>query len=174
MVALTAAEEIPLATEARAELAPPPRWPPTALGAGLVPPPPPQRRQPLPPPRRLHIVVYLIHRPSLLRTVATGVVLGAVTAITRLGPHPFSLRGVAPILAAGAAFGVVAGTVRRSIPRPSTAFLYILLTVAGGVGGMVWWLLIRPSSSILIAVALGAVLAQGVVVFESWLRQAAA
>ena len=174
MVDVTAAEEIPLGTEARAHLGLPPRWPPTALGAAVVPPLPPRRRLPPPHPRRAHIVVYLVGRPTLLRTVATGMILGAFAAITRLGPHPFSLRGVAPILAAGAVFGVVVATVRRSIPRLSKALFYVWLTLAGGAGGTVWWLLVRPSSPLLIAVGLGALLAQAVVAFESWLRQAAA
>jgi len=174
MVAITATEEIQLATEARAHLALPPRRPPTALGAGVVPPLPPRRRPPPPPPRRVQIVVYIIRRPTLLRTLATGVILGAFVAITRLGPHPFSLRGVVPILAAGGISGLVIATVRRSMPRLSKARLSVWLTLAGGAGGMVWWVLVHPSSSLLIAVGLGALLAQAIVAFESWLRQAAA
>src|SRR3989449_2392900 len=38
--------------------------------------------------------------PILLQTLATGLMLGAFAAITRLGPHPFSLRGIVPILTA--------------------------------------------------------------------------
>lgn len=171
MVALTAAEEIPVATEARALLALPPRWPPTALGAGMVPPLPPPRRPPPPRPKRTPIVVYIIRRPTLLRTVSTGVILGAFVAITRLGPHPFSMRGVVPILAAGSVAGVVIGSVGRSMPRLSKALFYLWLALAGGAGGMVWWLLVHPSSPILIAVGLGALLAQAIVAFELWLRR---
>jgi hypothetical protein len=173
MVAITAAEEIPLATEARARLALPPRRPPTALGAAVVPPLPPRRRPPPRPSRPPRIAVYMVRRPTLLRTVATGVIIGAFAAITRLGPHPFALRGVVPILAAGGVSGVVMATVGRSMPRLSKALFYVWLTVAGCAGGMVWWLLVHPSSSLLIAMWLGALLAQTIVAFEAWLRQAA-
>src|SRR5437899_6837306 len=155
---MTATDEFQLETEAKARLAPPPRWPPTAIGAGALPLPPP-RQQLRATPRRLYLLVYLIRRPGLLETLATGLMLGAFAAITRLGPHPFSLRGVAPILAAGAVFGAVVATVRRSIPRLSKALVYVWLTLAGGAGGTVWWLLVRPSSPLLIAVGLGALLA---------------
>jgi hypothetical protein len=174
MVAITATEEIPPATDARAQLALPPRWPPTALGAAVVPPLPPRRPPPPQPARRAQIVVYIIRRPTLLRTVVTGVILGAFTAITRLGPHPFSLRGVVPILAAGGVSGVVMASAGRFLPRPAKVFFHVWLILAGGAGGMVWWLLAHPSSSILIAVGLGALLAQAIVAFESWLRHATA
>lgn len=174
MVAITAGEEIPLATEARARLAPPPRLPPTALGAGSIPPFPPRREPPPLPPGRLHIVVYFIRRPSLFRALATSVILGAFAALTRLGPHPFSLGGVLPVLAAGSVFGLVVAAVRRLVPHPSKAFAYVVLTLAGAAGGMVWWMLIQPSSSILVAMGLGALLTQAVVAFELWLDRAAA
>lgn len=170
---MAATDEIQLRTEDRAQLAPPPRWPPTALGAGAVPPQPP-RRHPRPTPRRLYLVVYLMRRPGLLSTVATGVMVGAFAAITRLGPHPFSFRGVGPMLAAGAVFGVVVATAHRSMRRTSSARSYTVLALAGAAGGTVWWLLLRPPSALLIAAVLGAFLAQGVVVFELWLRRAAA
>jgi hypothetical protein len=174
MVAITAAEEIPLATEARVQLAPPPRSPPTALGAGTIPPFPP-RREPRPlPPRRLHIVVYLIRRPSLFRALATSVILGAFAALTRLGPHPFSLRGILPVLAGGSVFGLVVAAARRLIPHPSRTFGYVLLTLAGAAGGMTWWMLVQSSGSLLVAMGLGALLTQAVVAFELWLGQAAA
>jgi len=152
---------------------PPPRWPPTALGAGVFPPPPP-RRQPSPTPRRVYLITYLVRRPSVLRTVATGFMLGAFAAITRLGPHPFSLRGVVPVLTAGAVFGAVVATARRSVRRSSTAPSYRLLAFAGAVGGIVWWLMVHPPSALLATAVLGALLAQGVVAFELWLRRAAA
>src|SRR5206468_7086362 len=129
----------------------PPRWPPTALGAAVVPPLPPRRRLPPPHPRRAHIVVYLVRRPGLLRTVATGLMLGAFAAITRLGPHPFSLRGVAPVLAAGAVFGAVVATVLRTRRRNSNSAFYPLLAFAGAVGGIVWWLLVRSPSALFAA-----------------------
>jgi hypothetical protein len=100
--------------------------------------------------------------------------LGAFAAITRLGPHPFSLRGVVPILAAGAVFGLVVATARRWMRWTSSAVSYALLAVAGAAGGTVWWLMLHPPSAFLMAAALGAFLAQGVVAFELWLRQAAA
>src|SRR5438034_233376 len=120
--AMTATDEFQLQTEAKARLAPPPRWPPTAIGAGALPPPPP-RQQPRATPGRLYLLVYLIRRPGLLETLATGLMLGAFAAITRLGPHPFSLRGVVPILTAGAVFGMVVAAAfglwaRRLRPRP--------------------------------------------------------
>ena len=173
MLAVTATDEIQRITEERAQLAPPPRWPPTALGAGVLPPPPPRRRPPGTR-RQLYLVVYLTRRPGLVRTVATAVVVGAFAAITRLGPHPFSLRGVVPILAGGAVFGLVVATARRSLGQASSAVPYALLAVAGAAGGTVWWLILHPPSALLIAAAVGALLAQGVVAFELWLRQAAA
>lgn len=122
----------------------------------------------------MHLIVYLIQRPTLFRTLITGAILGAFIAITRLGPRPFSFQGIVAILAAGAVFGIFMAIVRRSIARPSKGFSYLLLTLAGGSGGLVWWLLIHPSSSLLLAAVLGAVLTHAVVAFESWLRQAAA
>jgi len=118
--------------------------------------------------------VYLIRRPGLLQTLATGLMLGAFAAITRLGPHPFSLRGIVPILTAGAVFGMVVAAARRSIGRTSTRVSYALLALAGAAGGTVWWLMLRPPSALLMAALLGAFLAQGVVAFELWLRRAAA
>ena len=173
MLAMTATDDIELKTEERAHLVPPPRWPRTALGAGVHPPRPP-RRQPALTTRHLYLVAYLVRRPGLLRTVATGLTLGAFAAITRLGPHPFSLRGVAPVLAAGAVFGAVVATALRTRQQNSNSSFYPLLAFAGAVGGIVWWLMARPPSALLAAAVLGALLAQGVVAFERWLRQAAA
>jgi hypothetical protein len=118
--------------------------------------------------------VYLIQRPTLLRTLITGAILGAFIAITRLGPRPFSFQGIVAVLAAGAVVGLVVAIVRRSIQSPSKGFSYLLLALAGGSGGLVWWLFIHPASSLLLAAVLGALLTQAVVAFESWLRQAAA
>ena len=174
---MTATDEIQLMTEDKPRLAPPPRWPPTALGAGVLPPPPPPpppRRKSPPTPRRAYLVVYLVRRPGLLRTLGAGVVLGAFGAITRLGPHPFSLRGVTPVLAAGAAFGLVVAMALRSMGRPLSAPPYPLLALAGAIGGSVWWLMLRPPSGLLEAAVVGALLAQAVVAFEVWLRRAAA
>jgi hypothetical protein len=170
---MTATDEIQLKPEEKTYLVPPPRWPPTALGAEVLPPPPP-RPNPPPPTRRVYLVAYLVRRPGLLRTLTTGVLLGAFAAITRLGPHPFSLRGVAPVLAAGAVFGAVVATVLRTKRRNSNAPSYPLLALAGAVGGIVWWVMVHPSSALMAPVVLGALLAQGVVAFERWVRQAAA
>ena len=171
MDAITATDNISLATEARARLVPPPRLPPTALGAESVPPFLPRRVYPRVSPKR--VVVWVIRRPSLLRALATSMMLGAIAAITRLGPHPFSLRGVLPILAAGSVFGLVVGVARRLVPHPSQDFSRALVILAGAAGGTVWWMLIQPPSSILVAMGLGALLTQAVVAFELWLRQAA-
>src|SRR5439155_83487 len=125
---MTATDEVQLETEAKARLAPPPRWPPTAIGAGALPLPPP-RQQPRATPRRLYLLVYLIRRPGLLKTLATGLMLGAFAAITRLGPHPFSLRGVVPILTAGFALGP---------QRPEHAAIRVGLAVAFGRWARRW------------------------------------
>src|SRR6266581_2129372 len=109
---MTATDEVQLETEAKARLAPPPRWPPTAIGAGALP-LPPRRQQPRATPRRLYLLVYLIRRPGLLKTLATGLMLGAFAAITRLGPHPFSLRRA----------------VRSDAPRPGSRTRYSPLPV---------------------------------------------
>jgi hypothetical protein len=169
---MTAIDEIQPKTEAKAHLVPPARWPPTALGAGVLPPRPPPK--PPPKPVRLYVIAYLARRPGLLRTVAAGVMLGAFVAITRLGPHPFSLRGVVPVLAAGAVFGTVVATALRTRGQTANWPIYPLLAFAGGVGGSVWWLMVRPPSPLLAAAVLGALLAQGVVALERWLRRAAA
>jgi hypothetical protein len=167
MPAMTAIDEIQPKTEAKAHLVPPARWPPTALGAGVIPPRPP------PKPMRLYVIAHWARGPGLLRTVATGVMLGAFAAITRLGPHPFSLRGVVPILAAGAVFGTVVATALRTRRQNANWPIYPLLAFAGGVGGIVWWLIVRPPSPLLAAAVLGALLAQGVVALERYLRRAA-
>src|SRR5260370_6984941 len=95
---MTATDEFQLKTEETAYLVPPRRWPPTALGAGVLPPRPPRRKSP-PPTTRVYLVAHLVRRPGLLRTVATGVPLGPFAPTTRLGPHPLSLRGVSHALA---------------------------------------------------------------------------
>jgi hypothetical protein len=118
--------------------------------------------------------VHVVRRPGLLRTLAAGVVLGAFVAITRLGPQPFALRGVVPVLAAGAVSGLVVATALRSMRRSSSAPSYTLLGLAGAAGGVIWWLMVRPPSGLPTALVLGALLAQGVVAFERWLRRAAA
>src|SRR5437879_1888118 len=138
--AMTATDEFQLQTEAKARLAPPPRWPPTAIGAGALPPPPP-RQQPRATPGRLYLLVYLIRRPGLLETLATGLMLGAFAAITRLGPHPFSLQGVVPILTAGDVFGVVVAAARRSFGRISPRVSHELLVLAGTACGTVRWII---------------------------------
>lgn len=167
---MTATDDIQPETEVKAQRAPPPRWPPTAVGAGGFPPLPPRR----PPPRRFHLVVYLIRRPGLLRTLASGALIGAFVAITRLGPHPFSLHGVVPVLAGGSAFGLLVAAALRLRPHGVNGAWYAVLGFAGGVAGIVWWLVARPPSAFVLAALLGALLAQGVVAFESWLRRAAA
>src|SRR5206468_4102840 len=88
------------ATPQAPRLTPRPRWPPAAIGAGALPLRPP-RQQLRATPRRLYLLVYLTRRPGLRQALATGLMLGAFAAIARLGPHPFSLRGVVPILTAG-------------------------------------------------------------------------
>ena len=170
---MTATDEVELKTEEKPQLAPPPRWPPTALGAGVLPPPPPRRRPPRTTKQR-YVVLYFVRRPRLLRAMAAGVVSGAFFAITRIGPHPFAVRGVVPVLAGGAAFGAVMSATLRWMPRRLNATAYSLLAVAGATGAAVWWFLLHRSSPFLATAVLGALLAQGVVAFETWLRQAAA
>jgi hypothetical protein len=171
-VSMTATDDIQLQTEEKALRAPPPRGPPTAVGAGVLPPLPP-RRPPLAS-TRVRLVVYLIRRPGLLRTLASGAMVGAFWAITRLGPHPFSLHGVVPMLAGGSTFGLLVAAALRSRWRAFRAAWYPLLGLAGGVAGIVWWLMARPPSAFVMAALLGALLAQGVVAFETWLRRPAA
>src|SRR2546422_11321796 len=85
--------------------------------------------------------------PILLQTLATGLMLGAFAAITRLGPHPFSLRGVVPILTAGAVFGMVGAAARRSFGRTSTRLSYAVLAIAGAAGGIGWGVVPTPPSA---------------------------
>ncbi|HTD71025.1 MAG TPA: hypothetical protein VK647_11285 [Gemmatimonadales bacterium] len=79
-----------------------------------------------------------------------------------------------PVLAAGATFGLIVATAFRWMQRGSSGPPYPLLALAGGIGGIVWWLMLRPPSGLVAAAVLGALLAQAVVAFEVWLRRAAA
>ena len=166
---MSAIDEIEVQTQAQGLLVPPPRWPRTALGAEAVPPPPPHR-QSAPAPTRRYVLVYSVRRAGWIRALAVSVILGAFAAITRLGPHPFSWRGILPVLAAGAVFGAVLAFVRRRVQ----ALPHAHLALAGGIAGVAWWLLVRPASPLLNAALLGAVLANGVAAFEAWLQRAAA
>lgn len=166
---MTATDE--LKTQAKAWLPPPPRRPRTTVRAEALPPPSPRR--PTVGERAYVIALYAICRPGLLRTMAGGVMFGAFAAITRIGPHPFSLRGVVPVLVAGAVSGAIVSLVLRSMRRHGMTRSYAVLTAAGAIGGIVWWLMVRPASALLTAAVLGAALADGVIAFERRLRPAA-
>jgi hypothetical protein len=97
-----------------------------------------------------------IRPPRVLPHFLIGAVVGAVVALLSLGPFPFSFRGTVAILAAGATFGVfAAGAVYAFRDLPGVRF-YPVVAIAGALGGGAWWLIVRPSSSLVLAVVIGA------------------
>jgi hypothetical protein len=105
----------------------------------------------------------MIRRLRALRKVLIFALVTALLALFYLGPHPFSLRGAAAILAAGAAFGVV---LLLFGDPPRGIMFYAETAVAGAAGGSTWWLIVQPSNSLLLAALSGATITVFTVVLE--------
>jgi hypothetical protein len=106
-----------------------------------------------------------IRQPRIIPNFMSAVV-GAFVALLYLGPLPSSLRGTAAILAAGATFGIfLASAVYLFWGLPDAAF-YSVAAVAGAAGGAGWWLIVRPSISILFPLLIGAGMALLAAVLE--------
>jgi len=96
-----------------------------------------------------------IRRPGIVPNFLIAAVVGAFVALLYVGPLPFSLRGTAAILTAGATFGIFLATpVYLFRDLPDAAF-YSVAAVAGAAGGAGWWLIVRPSISILFVLLIG-------------------
>ena len=100
--------------------------------------------------------------------------LGAVAALIALWPYPLSLLGAGATLAGGAAFGLVLATAVTLTRTLSRVAFFGACALGGASGGAVWWLVIHPPTGIFLAIAIGCVVALGVILFEEFFGQAAA
>ena len=116
----------------------------------------------------------MTRRPAFLFTLLASMLLCSVTALIELWSHPLSLRGIGASLGAGAAFGAVLATSVTFIRTPSRFALFSVCALAGGIGGLAWWALLRPSSSLVAALAIGVLVGLAWVVFDELFGQAAA
>jgi hypothetical protein len=94
-------------------------------------------------------------RRSVLTHVVLGALAGAFVALLDLGPLPFTWRGTAGMLAAGAVGGLSLGAAAYWFRRLSGPALYSAAALAGVAGGTVWWLIVRPASPLLLAAVIG-------------------
>jgi len=107
-----------------------------------------------------------IRRPRILPNFFIAALGGAAVALLYLGPLPWSVRGTVAILGAGAACGLFLATAVYFFRDLPGARFYGLTAVAGAVGGGAWWIIVRPSSSALLAVLLGAGITLSAAVLE--------
>jgi len=106
-------------------------------------------------------------RPRVLPLFLAASFGGAVVALAYLGPPSFTLQGISAIVGAGATYGVVFGAAVYLFQKlPRTAFCAVA-ALAGAAGGMAWWFVVRPTSSILLAALIGMGLSFITAVFES-------
>ena len=115
-----------------------------------------------------------MHRPGLVPSLLAGCLVGALWTLLQLGPVPFSLRGTAGILAAGAAFGAVLALVLRLFRNTTVLAVLVSAAASGVVAGAAWWVLVRPPSSLTVAVLWGGGIAIGLLALELWFERAAA
>ena len=92
---------------------------------------------------------------SVLSHIVLGALAGAVVALLYLGPLPFTWRGTAGMLAAGAVGGLALGAAAYCLRRLSGPGLYSAAALAGVAGGTVWWLVVRPASPLFMAAVIG-------------------
>lgn len=112
-----------------------------------------------------------IRRPRILPNFLIAALVAAFVALLYVGPIPFSVRGTAAILGAGASFGVFLATAVYLFRGLPGATFYSAVVVAGAAGGVAWWLIVRPSSSVLFAVVIGAGFALIAAIFEDRVAQ---
>lgn len=97
-----------------------------------------------------------IRRPRVLPFLLTASLAGVFFALLHLWPSLSSSRGFSAILGAGVTYGVVLGAavyVFRSLPH--VAFC-VAATLAGAAAGGAWWLIVRPTTSILLSASIAA------------------
>ncbi len=100
----------------------------------------------------------MVTRRFEISTFIIGALGGAVVALIYLWPLPFTLRGTIGVLMAGAVAGITLAAGAYLVRRLSGLGLYGLAVIAGALGGTAWWLVVRPSSTIALAAAIGAVM----------------
>src|SRR5437016_10050936 len=113
-------------------------------------------------------------QPPFLVMLLAAMIAGSFAAFVELWPYPLSLRGAVATLSAGAAFGaVLAGSV-RFVPTSSRLASFGVCALGGGVGGLAWWLLLRPVSGPLAAILIGGIVALVLVTLVELFGHAAA
>ena len=115
-----------------------------------------------------------MRRNGFLTTLLVGAALGALAAFLELGPVPHTGQGIAGTLVAGAAFGLVLAAFFVFTRHLSTGAFLLLAALAGAVGGVAWWLVLRPPTALLTAVGLGALLAFALFALEGLFGKPAA
>ena len=104
--------------------------------------------------------------PRIVPNFFIAAVVGAFVALLYVGPLPFSVRGTAAILTGGATLGIFLATAVYLFRGLSDAAFYSAAALAGAAGGAGWWLIVRPSISILFALLVGAGMALFAAVIE--------
>ena len=115
-----------------------------------------------------------MRRNGFLTTLLAGATLGALAAFLELGPVPHTGRGIGGTIAAGAAFGLVLAPFFVFTRHLSTGAFLFLAAVAGAVGGVAWWLVLRPPTALPTAVGIGALLAFAMFALEGLFGRPAA
>jgi len=94
---------------------------------------------------------------ELIRRVLLGSLIGAFIGVLELWFYEFNLRhGIAAILS-GAVFGSLLGLFGSSMLRGIKGAL-ILGAGAGGLAGVVWWVVASPTVTIVLSIAVGVAL----------------
>ena len=83
--------------------------------------------------------------------------MGAFVGVLELWFYDFNLRHGVAAMTSGAVFGSLVGLFSSSIKNGSSRTI-ILCAVFGGVSGVVWWVLAKPTVSVLFSIGSGVVL----------------